>query len=80
MNWVFLLKAALKFGSLIARIVQQKQLMDAGEAKAVSKGLEDATDKLDKANKALRDVRRNSRVRLLLRRKYAATKDKLHSL
>ncbi|MBE44120.1 MAG: hypothetical protein CMO16_02920 [Thaumarchaeota archaeon] len=75
MSWVFLLKAALKFGSLIARIVQQKQLMDAGEAKAVSKGLQDATEKMDKANQAIRDVRRDSRVRLLLRRKYRAAKD-----
>ena len=75
MSWVFLLKAALKFGSLIARIVQQKQLMDAGEAKAVSKGLQDATEKMDKANQAIRDVRRNSRVRFLLRRKYRTAKD-----
>ena len=75
MSWVFLLKAALKFGSLIARIVQQKQLMDAGEAKAVSKGLQDATEKMDKANQAIRDVRRNSRVRVRLSRKYRTAKD-----
>ncbi|MBH48814.1 MAG: hypothetical protein CME71_11660 [Halobacteriovorax sp.] len=75
MSWVILLKTVLKLGSLLARIVQQKQLMDAGEAKALSRGLQDATDKMDKANKALRDLRGNKRLRLKLRRKFRASKD-----
>ena len=75
MSWIALLRGILKLGSALARIIQQKQLMDAGEAKALSRGLQDATEKMDKANKALRSLRGNSRLRLKLRRKYRATKD-----
>ena len=38
MSWVALLRGILKLGSILARIIQQKQLMDAGEAKAVKIG------------------------------------------
>lgn len=73
MSWLFLLKGILKLGSLLAGIVQQKQLIDAGEAKAVSKGLADATEKMDKARQSLRSLRRNSTIRSRLRERYRAT-------
>ena len=73
MSWVALLRGILKLGSILARIIQQKQLMDAGEAKAVSKGLEDATSKMDKASKAIRDLRGSPRLRVRLRRKFLAS-------
>ena len=73
MSWIALLRSILKLGSILARIIQQKQLMDAGEAKAVSKGLEDATSKMDKASKAIRDLRGSPRLRVRLRRKFLAS-------
>jgi len=73
MSWIALLRGVLKLGSIIARIIQQKQLMDAGEAKAITKGLQDATSKMDKASKAVRDLRGNPLLRMRLRRKFAAS-------
>ena len=73
MGWVSLFRVLLKLGSILARIIQQKQLMDAGEARAISKGLQDATSKMDKASKAIRDLRGSSDLRRRLRRKFAAS-------
>jgi len=73
MGWVSLFRVLLKLGSILARIIQQKQLMDAGEAMAISKGLQDATSKMDKASKAIRDLRGSSDLRRRLRRKFAAS-------
>jgi|TARA_R110002051_G_scaffold276838_1_gene338192 hypothetical protein len=73
MGWVSLFRVLLKLGSILARIIQQKQLMDAGEAMAISKGLQDATSKMDEASKAIRDLRGSSDLRRRLRRKFAAS-------
>ena len=73
MGWVSLFRVLLKLGSILARIIQQKQLMDAGEAMAISKGLQDATSKMDKASKAIRDLRGSPDLRKRLRRKFAAS-------
>jgi hypothetical protein len=73
MGWIALFRGILKLGSILARIIQQKQLMDAGEAKAISKGLQDATSKMDEASKAIRDLRGSSDLRSRLRRKFAAS-------
>tara|TARA_R110000765_G_scaffold395478_1_gene489211 strand:+ start:368 stop:598 length:231 start_codon:yes stop_codon:yes gene_type:complete len=73
MGWVALFRGLLKLGSIVSRIIQQKQLMDAGEARAISKGLQDATSKMDKASKAIRDLRGSSDLRKRLRRKFAAS-------
>ena len=73
MGWVGLFRVLLKLGSILARIIQQKQLMDAGEAKAISKGLQDATSKMDEVSKAIRDLRGNPDLRRRLRRKFAAS-------
>ncbi len=73
MGWVALFRGLLKLGSIVSRIIKQKQLMDAGEARAISKGLQDATSKMDKASKAIRDLRGSSDLRRRLRRKFAAS-------
>ena len=73
MGWIALFRGILKLGSILARIIQQKQLMDAGEARAISKGLQDATSKMDEASKAIRDLRGNPDLRRRLRRKFAAS-------
>jgi len=73
MGWIALFRGLLKLGSIVSRIIQQKQLMDAGEARAISKGLQDATSKMDKASKAIRDLRGSSDLRKRLRRKFAAS-------
>jgi hypothetical protein len=73
MSWIALFRGVLKLGSILARIIQQKQLMDAGEVKAISKGLQDATSKMDKASKAIRDLRGTPGLRMRLRRKFAAS-------
>ena len=73
MGWIALFRGILKLGSILARIIQQKQLMDAGEARAISKGLQDATSKMDKASKAIRDLRGSPDLRRRLRRKFAAS-------
>ena len=73
MGWIALFRGILKLGSILASIIQQKQLMDAGEAKAISKGLQDATSKMDEASKAIRDLRGNPDLRMRLRRKFAAS-------
>ncbi len=73
MSWIALFRGVLKLGSILASIIQQKQLMDAGEVKAISKGLQDATSKMDKASKAIRDLRGTPGLRMRLRRKFAAS-------
>tara|TARA_R110000824_G_scaffold67839_1_gene175715 strand:+ start:512 stop:742 length:231 start_codon:yes stop_codon:yes gene_type:complete len=73
MGWIALFRGLLKLGSIVSRIIQQKQLMDAGEARAISKGLQDATSKMDKASKAIRDLRGSSDLRKRLRRKFSAS-------
>ena len=45
------------------------------ESADVIKRLPNLPELMDKANQAIRDVRRNSRVRFLLRRKYRTAKD-----
>ena len=73
MSWIALFRGVLKLGSILASIIQQKQLMDAGEVKAISKGLQDAISKMEEASKAIRDLRGSPRLRRRLRRKFAAS-------
>jgi len=47
-----LLSAILSLASAIANYLKDKQLMDAGEAKAILKGLNDADKAIAKANVA----------------------------
>lgn len=52
MTWLALLKLVLQFATLIAQQIQQKALLDAGEARAILTILEDADARLDKARTA----------------------------
>lgn len=54
-----LLKAALSFASFLTEYLKNKQLIEAGEAKAIAKGLENANETIDKARRARRNAVRN---------------------
>ena len=54
MVWLTVLKALLGFASSLAGYLRDKQLLDAGEAKAISIQLESSLDALDRATKARR--------------------------
>jgi hypothetical protein len=46
MGWLSLLKVGLQLVNLIAGIVREKQLLDAGEARGVAKSMAQAADRL----------------------------------
>jgi hypothetical protein len=52
MGWIALLKAVLGFASVLAGYLRDKQLIDAGEAKAIVAQLESSLNALDRARKA----------------------------
>jgi len=47
MGWLGLLKIVLSLANSLAGIVREKQLMDAGEAKATAKALTEIVKRLD---------------------------------
>lgn len=47
MNWLGLLRAVLALANYLAQIVRDKQLLDAGEAKATAKSLVELQKRLD---------------------------------
>ena len=57
MGWLALLRTLLSLAGSLIGYRQQKQLLDAGEAKAIKEGLEKQNDIIDKANKARIDAR-----------------------
>ena len=52
MGWLGLLKTLLGLASAVADYMNKKQLLDAGEAKAISEGLTKANEIVKNANKA----------------------------
>lgn len=58
MGWVALLKGLLSLANGLTQYCANKQLIEAGEAKAIAKGLEEANDAVFKAQRA-----RNSALR-----------------
>ena len=54
MSWVVLLTGLLKLASIVAGIVQQKKLLEAGEAIAIRKSLEETNARVAKADAARR--------------------------
>lgn len=50
--WVGLLRVMINLATSLASYVESKQLLDAGEARGILKGLTYAKNKLDKANRA----------------------------
>lgn len=51
--------AALKLADRVVKKQADKQLIEAGEAKAISEGLKNAMDRIDKARETARYIRRN---------------------
>lgn len=64
MSWLALLNLGLKFVNWIAEIVHNRELMDAGEAKAIAKGATDALETIRKAQEATAAVKPLSRDEL----------------
>jgi len=56
MSWLALLKAVLSIADYIAKICHDKQLLDAGEYKAIAKGTTDALERIRAANAARANV------------------------
>lgn len=52
MSWVALLTGLLKLANIIAGIVQQKRLLEAGEAIAIKTALEETNARVEKARAA----------------------------
>jgi hypothetical protein len=52
MSWLALLTGLLKLASIIAGFVQQKKLLEAGEAIAIKKSLEETNARLERARAA----------------------------
>lgn len=52
MGWVTLLQALLSVARVVAEYLRDKQLMDAGEAKAIVAQLKGSLDAIERANKA----------------------------
>jgi len=60
MGWVGVLKLLLSLADQLASFMHDKQLMDAGAAKAVSASLKGALDEIQKATEARDRVRRGA--------------------
>ena len=56
MNFVSILKILLSLASTIAGYVRDRQLMNAGAAESILKGLNDANDAIARANAARANV------------------------
>jgi len=52
MSWVSLLTGLLKLAAIVAGIVQQKKLLEAGEAIAIKRQLEETNARVEKARAA----------------------------
>ncbi len=50
--WLGILKALLSVAAGLADYLRDRQLLEAGEAMAIAKGLRESLDAIDKANKA----------------------------
>lgn len=57
---VEILRALLSLASNLTSYLQQKQLLDAGEALAINKGLQDAKDTVNKAREARTAITSNN--------------------
>jgi hypothetical protein len=56
MNWLAILRALLGLASSLTTYLQNKQLIEAGEAQAIVEGLKNAQDAITRARKARRDA------------------------
>lgn len=62
MNWLSILSGALKLLNAMAGIFREKQLMDAGEAKASARMSSEQAERVRRANNAAFDARNADRV------------------
>jgi hypothetical protein len=61
MGWLGLVRAVLGFLDTIGRALEQRRLIQSGEAQAAARALGEAINVIDKANRARRDAdRRNA--------------------
>lgn len=63
MAWVAILRLILEVGSRLARYLGDKQLIDAGEAKAINVNLTQSLDRLKRINEARNAADTRDRVR-----------------
>lgn len=63
MAWVAILRLILEVGSRVARYLGDKQLIDAGEAKAINANLTQSLDRIKHINEARNDPDTRERVR-----------------
>ncbi len=59
MNLVGLLKAVLRFASALTEYLRNRELLEAGEAKAIAEGLKNANEAIEKARRARRNAVRD---------------------
>lgn len=59
MSWISIIQLVLKVVSSVADYLGNKQLLEAGEAKAISEGLRTTIENIGKANAARSEVRDN---------------------
>lgn len=62
MNWLSILSGALKLFNALATIFHNKQLMDAGEAKASARMSAEQAERVRRANSAVSNARNAVRV------------------
>lgn len=59
MNLVGLLKAVLGFASALTEYLRNRELLEAGEAKAIAEGLKNANEAIEEARRARRNAVRD---------------------
>lgn len=56
MGWLAFLKALLGFAGTLTEYLRNRELLEAGEAKAIAEGLSNANEAIEKARKARRNA------------------------
>ena len=56
MNWLAILRALLGLAGTLSNYLREKQLLDAGEARAIAEGLKNAQEATTKAREARRNA------------------------
>ena len=60
MGWLSILRGLFGITQTVLRMMADRQLLDAGEAKAIARNLTQANEKLDKALAARRNVKHDA--------------------
>lgn len=59
MNWLAILRALLGFASTLTEYLRNRELLEAGEAKAIAEGLSNANEAIERARRARRNAVRD---------------------